>query len=165
MSDPGFGFLIVLIAGWTTDRYGYRIVHYLVGVSVTSIALIVLMATTNLVARYIMFFFVMFMYVFPPLLSVATTSRSCPSLAKVHPDLNDVGMGSTEHCRLEQACSRHWGHLRHGQHRRCNFRADLPSRVGTTIRPRTRGQLRLLRSRLCFWSCHVVELPTRQCPA
>lgn len=64
MSDPGFGFLIVLIAGWTTDRYGYRIVHYLVGVSVTSIALIVLMATTNLVARYIMFFFVMFMYVF-----------------------------------------------------------------------------------------------------
>jgi uncharacterized membrane protein (Fun14 family) len=57
----GLGFVVVLITGWTTDKYGSRITHYLIGVSVASIALIVLMATTNLVARYVMFFFVMFM--------------------------------------------------------------------------------------------------------
>jgi MFS family permease len=59
----GLGFVVVLITGWTTDKYGSRITHYLVGVSVASVALIVLMATTNLVARYVMFFFVMFMLV------------------------------------------------------------------------------------------------------
>ncbi|KAI0698001.1 MFS general substrate transporter [Cytidiella melzeri] len=65
MSVPpyGLGFIVVLLAGWTTDKYGSRITHYLISISVVSVALIVLMATTNLVARYIMFFFVMFMFI------------------------------------------------------------------------------------------------------
>ncbi|KAI0086837.1 MFS general substrate transporter [Irpex rosettiformis] len=65
MSVPpyGLGFIIVLIAGWTTDKYGYKIIHYLVGITVVGIALIVLMITTNLVARYVMFFLVMFMFI------------------------------------------------------------------------------------------------------
>lgn len=64
----GVGFFVVLSAGWTIDKYGLRIWHYLLGCVVTMIALIVLMAVENLVVRYIMFFFVMFMYVPVPYL-------------------------------------------------------------------------------------------------
>ncbi|KAL6301887.1 MFS general substrate transporter [Sparassis latifolia] len=59
----GLGFIAVLIAGWTSDRYGLFYWHYVFGVSVTMIALIVLMAVKNLVVRYVMFFLVMFMFV------------------------------------------------------------------------------------------------------
>lgn len=57
----GLGFIAVLVSGYTVDRYGRRFVHYVVGVIVAGVALIVLMSATNLVARYIMFFFIMFM--------------------------------------------------------------------------------------------------------
>ena len=60
------GFAVVLIAGWTTDRWGGRFIHYCVGIVVVMIALIVLIAVENLVVRYVMFFLVMFMYA-PPL--------------------------------------------------------------------------------------------------
>ncbi|EMD35995.1 hypothetical protein CERSUDRAFT_115933 [Gelatoporia subvermispora B] len=59
----GFGFVIVLIAGWTADRYGKLFWHYVLGAVVTMGALIVLMAAENLVARYVMFFLVMFMFI------------------------------------------------------------------------------------------------------
>lgn len=57
------GFVLVLIAGYTVDRYGHRFVHYVVGVAVTMIALIVLMTVETLRVRYAMFFLVMFMFV------------------------------------------------------------------------------------------------------
>lgn len=60
------GFAIVLIAGWTTDRYGRLFYHYVGAIVVVVVALIVLMTVENLVVRYVMFFFVMFMYVPPP---------------------------------------------------------------------------------------------------
>ncbi|KAH9946732.1 MFS general substrate transporter [Amylocystis lapponica] len=59
----GVGFIIVLAAGWTSDRYGHLFAHYLVGVCVTTAALVVLMAAHNLVVRYVMFFLIMFMFV------------------------------------------------------------------------------------------------------
>jgi len=59
----GVGFFAVLISGWTVDRYGKLFYHYVFGIVVTIVALIVLMAAENLVARYVMFFFVMFMFV------------------------------------------------------------------------------------------------------
>ncbi len=55
------GFVIVLTAGWTADRYGKLFYHYVAAILVTIVALIVLMTVENLVVRYIMFFFVMFM--------------------------------------------------------------------------------------------------------
>lgn len=57
----GLGFIVVLISGWTVDRYGCRFLHYTAGIVVTMIALIILMAVKNLVVRYVMFFFIMFM--------------------------------------------------------------------------------------------------------
>ncbi|PSR84205.1 hypothetical protein PHLCEN_2v5493 [Hermanssonia centrifuga] len=65
MATPpyGLGFVVVLVSGWTVDRYGYRFLHYVVGISVTMIALIILMAVENLVVRYVMFFFIMFMFI------------------------------------------------------------------------------------------------------
>lgn len=57
----GLGFIVVLISGWTLDRFGHRFVHYAVGIAVTMVALIILMAVKNLVVRYVMFFFIMFM--------------------------------------------------------------------------------------------------------
>ncbi|THH32690.1 hypothetical protein EUX98_g1541 [Antrodiella citrinella] len=59
----GLGFIAVLWSGWSVDRYGKLFYHYALGISITIIALIVLMVTTNLIARYVMFFFVMFMFV------------------------------------------------------------------------------------------------------
>ncbi|KZV66442.1 MFS general substrate transporter [Peniophora sp. CONT] len=59
----GLGFIIVLTAGWTADRYGKLYLHYVGSICVTMVALIVLMSTTNLVARYVMFFFIMFMFI------------------------------------------------------------------------------------------------------
>ena len=60
----GFGFVIVLISGWTVDKYGYRFYHYIASILITMIALIVLMAETNDNVRYGMFFLVMFMSVY-----------------------------------------------------------------------------------------------------
>lgn len=57
------GFVVVLIAGWTMDRWGRRYVHYCIGIVVVMVALIVLIVVENLVVRYVMFFLVMFMYV------------------------------------------------------------------------------------------------------
>ncbi|RDX50688.1 MFS general substrate transporter [Lentinus brumalis] len=57
------GFVIVLTAGWTADRYGKLFYHYVAAILVTIVALIVLMTVENLVVRYIMFFFVMFMFI------------------------------------------------------------------------------------------------------
>ncbi|KAL1942296.1 hypothetical protein VTO73DRAFT_6360 [Trametes versicolor] len=59
----GLGFIIVLLAGWSADRYGRLFYHYLGAVIVTMVALIVLMIVENLVVRYIMFFFIMFMFI------------------------------------------------------------------------------------------------------
>lgn len=59
----GFGFLIVLLTGYTSDRFHDRFWHYLGGIVVVMAALIVLMVTTNNVVKYVMFFFVMFMFV------------------------------------------------------------------------------------------------------
>ncbi|KAI0919969.1 hypothetical protein AcV5_001901 [Taiwanofungus camphoratus] len=59
----GLGFVVVLIAGWTADRYKKLFWHYVFGISVSMIALIVLMAAKNLVVRYVMFFLMMFMFV------------------------------------------------------------------------------------------------------
>ncbi|KAI0740104.1 MFS general substrate transporter [Earliella scabrosa] len=59
----GLGFIIVLLSGWSADRYGRLYYHYIAAVLVTMTALIVLMAVENLVVRYIMFFFVMFMFI------------------------------------------------------------------------------------------------------
>ena len=61
----GLGFVIILLAGWTTDRYGHLFYHYVGAIVVTVVALIVLMAVENLVVRYVMFFFVMFMCASP----------------------------------------------------------------------------------------------------
>ncbi|KDQ58537.1 hypothetical protein JAAARDRAFT_193095 [Jaapia argillacea MUCL 33604] len=58
----GFGFIVVLFAGWTSDRFKDRFTHYVIGCLVTMVALIVLMAATNLVVRYVMFFLAMFMF-------------------------------------------------------------------------------------------------------
>lgn len=62
------GFVIVLLSGYTVDRYGYRFAHYVAGITVTTIALIVLMTVDakELHVRYGMFFLVMFMCVPPP---------------------------------------------------------------------------------------------------
>lgn len=57
----GLGFFAVLGVGFTVDRYGNRFWHYVGGISITMIALIILMAVENLVVRYVMFFFIMFM--------------------------------------------------------------------------------------------------------
>lgn len=59
----GMGFVALLAVGWTTDRYGARYWHYVGGIVITMAALVVLMIATNLVVRYVMFFFIMFMYV------------------------------------------------------------------------------------------------------
>ncbi|KAJ3491628.1 hypothetical protein NLI96_g573 [Meripilus lineatus] len=59
----GLGFIVVLLVGWSTDKYGHRYWHCFGGIVVTMTALIVLMIARNLVVRYIMFFFVMFMFV------------------------------------------------------------------------------------------------------
>ncbi len=67
----GLGFIIVLLAGWSADRYGRLFYHYLGAVIVTMVALIVLMIVENLVVRYIMFFFIMFMYAVPAVLTCA----------------------------------------------------------------------------------------------
>ena len=61
----GLGFVLILLAGWTTDRYGRLFYHYVGAIVVAVVALIVLMAVENLVVRYVMFFFIMFMYVLP----------------------------------------------------------------------------------------------------
>lgn len=57
----GLGFIVVLLVGWSTDRFGHRYWHCFGGIVVTMIALIVLISVEKLVVRYIMFFFVMFM--------------------------------------------------------------------------------------------------------
>ncbi|PIL32516.1 MFS general substrate transporter [Ganoderma sinense ZZ0214-1] len=59
----GLGFVIVLLAGWTTDRYGRLFCHFVGAIVVVMVALVVLMAVENLVVRYVMFFFVMFMFI------------------------------------------------------------------------------------------------------
>ncbi|OBZ72869.1 putative transporter C11D3.18C [Grifola frondosa] len=59
----GLGFFIVLIAGWTCDRYGKLFYHYVGAVLVVMVALIVLMTVDKLVVRYVMFFLVMFMFI------------------------------------------------------------------------------------------------------
>lgn len=59
----GFGFLVVLLTGYTSDRFHDRFRHYLTGITVVMASLIVLMVTTNNVVKYVMFFFVMFMFV------------------------------------------------------------------------------------------------------
>ncbi|KAI0251131.1 MFS general substrate transporter [Lactifluus subvellereus] len=58
----GFGLLIVLAVGWSVDRYGHRFEHFIFVILVTIAALIVLMVATNVVVRYVMYFFVMFMF-------------------------------------------------------------------------------------------------------
>lgn len=58
----GVGFVIVLIGGWTSDRHGHFFLHCIIGIVFTLIALIALMAVENLVARYVMFFLIMFMF-------------------------------------------------------------------------------------------------------
>ena len=67
----GLGFIVVLASGWTADRYGHLFVHYVVGVVVTMVALIVLMAVESLVVRYVMFFLIMFM-------CASSLLESCP---------------------------------------------------------------------------------------
>ena len=57
------GFAVVLIAGWTTDRWGGRFVHYCASIVVVIVALIVLMIVESDRVRYAMFFLVMFMCV------------------------------------------------------------------------------------------------------
>lgn len=57
------GFTAVVIAGRTLDLYGHRFIHYCIGVVVAMIALIVLISVESLVARYVMFFFMMFMFI------------------------------------------------------------------------------------------------------
>ncbi|KZV97993.1 MFS general substrate transporter [Exidia glandulosa HHB12029] len=57
------GFVVVLASGYTVDKFGHRFLHYTAGISVTVVALIVLMTVEQLKARYAMFFFVMFMFV------------------------------------------------------------------------------------------------------
>ncbi|GJE95210.1 MFS general substrate transporter [Phanerochaete sordida] len=57
------GFAVVLIAGWTTDRWGLRFAHYAVPIGVVCVALVVLMAVRDDHVRYGMFFLVMFMFV------------------------------------------------------------------------------------------------------
>ncbi|KAI1786113.1 MFS general substrate transporter [Ganoderma leucocontextum] len=59
----GLGFVIVLLAGWTMDRYGKLFYHYVGAIVITVVALIVLMVVENLVVRYVMFFLVMFMFI------------------------------------------------------------------------------------------------------
>nr|VWO94072.1 Uncharacterized protein [Ganoderma boninense] len=59
----GVGFVIVLIAGWTTDRYGGLFAHFVGAIVVVVVALVVLMTVESLVVRYVMFFFVMFMFI------------------------------------------------------------------------------------------------------
>ena len=71
------GFVVVLTAGWTMDRWGHRFVHYCVGITVAMIALIVLITVEKLVVRYVMFFFVMFMY-------VVSRYHSAPLILAIH---------------------------------------------------------------------------------
>jgi nitrate/nitrite transporter NarK len=59
----GLGLLIVLTVGWSVDRYGHRFEHFISAILITIAALIVLVVTTNVAVRYVMYFFVMFMYV------------------------------------------------------------------------------------------------------
>ncbi|KAK7056734.1 hypothetical protein VNI00_002451 [Paramarasmius palmivorus] len=59
----GFGFIIVLLAGYSTDRFGRRYWHMVFGCCMTLIGLIVLMSVEDLSVRYGMFFIVMFMFV------------------------------------------------------------------------------------------------------
>lgn len=59
----GFGFLIVLLSGYTSDRFRDRFGHYLVAIGIVMAALIVLMVVSNNVVRYTMFFVVMFMFI------------------------------------------------------------------------------------------------------
>lgn len=89
----GLGFVIVLIAGWTADKYGRLFYHYLVGVVVTVVALIVLMVVKNLTVRYIMFFFVMFMYVPPRSSSVARLTQTLFVCASGSSQCRSAGSG------------------------------------------------------------------------
>jgi hypothetical protein len=57
----GFGFILVLTTGYTSDRTGDRFWHWIGGVVTASAALIVLMTVSNNVVRYVMFFFMMAM--------------------------------------------------------------------------------------------------------
>jgi hypothetical protein len=59
----GLGLLVVLAVGWSVDRHGHRFEHYICTILFSVAALIVLMVATNVVVRYIMYFFIMFMYV------------------------------------------------------------------------------------------------------
>jgi hypothetical protein len=57
------GFIAVLLAGYSVDRYGHRFWHYVTGIIITMVSLIVLMVAMDLKVRYGMFFLVMFMSV------------------------------------------------------------------------------------------------------
>jgi sugar phosphate permease len=54
-----FGFVIVITAGYTTDKFGKRYFHLVASCILCMIALIVLMTVTDLKARYGMFFLMM----------------------------------------------------------------------------------------------------------
>jgi hypothetical protein len=66
-----FGFVIVLVAGYTTDRFGHRYWHYVAGIVMTMIPLVVLMTVKDLKTRYGMFFLIMFV-ASSPLLALHT---------------------------------------------------------------------------------------------
>jgi len=57
----GFGFVLVLLTGYTSDRTGDRFWHWLGGVVASMVALIVLMTVENDTVRYAMFFLMMSM--------------------------------------------------------------------------------------------------------
>ncbi|KAL7274654.1 hypothetical protein RUND412_002436 [Rhizina undulata] len=59
----GFGFIIVLLAGYTSDRWSDRYWHYVTSIALVMVSLIVLMTTRNDAVKYAMFFLVMFMFV------------------------------------------------------------------------------------------------------
>ncbi|KAI0039502.1 MFS general substrate transporter [Auriscalpium vulgare] len=59
----GLGFIAVLTIGFTTDKYGRRFEHYVGGILVAMISLIVLMTVKSNGVRYGAFFFMMFMFV------------------------------------------------------------------------------------------------------
>ena len=57
------GFVVVLAAGWTTDRWGLRFAHHAPPIGVVRVALIVFMAVHDDHVHYGMFFLVIFTFV------------------------------------------------------------------------------------------------------
>ncbi|TFY66791.1 hypothetical protein EVG20_g4295 [Dentipellis fragilis] len=126
----GFGFVIVLVGGWTADRYKRWYWHYIVGVCTDR-------AHGGRKPR-------------------RALCHVHHHHVHVPPDLDHLGVALVQRCRLEQARCRNGVHLLHGQHRRHRLRPDLSCRMGPSLCPGARRQPRMLCDRVGIGNGAVV---------